>query len=110
MRTVICVYGPLEVRSGHAHILIELRRVQHPLSELIDRHPLLADVATNLFNRHQEVLLAYPQKASRRSQPQNAVDVPQSTREPNERQHTPKIEFQARLTEGGIEQVEMVAA
>src|SRR5215210_8267712 len=61
---VVRLDGALEVGSGHTDVRIELRRVQHLLSVLADRHPLFAHVATNLFNRDQNVLLAYyPQQA-----------------------------------------------
>src|SRR5215207_9818381 len=60
---VIGVDGPLDVSIGHAYVRIELRRVQHLLFWHRDRHPLFAHVATNLLNRHQNVLLAYPKKA-----------------------------------------------
>ena len=55
---VVRLDGALEVSTGHTHIGIELRRVQHLLSVLGDRHPVLAHVATNLFYRDQKVLLA----------------------------------------------------
>src|SRR5215207_9662270 len=60
---VIGVDGPLEVPSGYANVLIKLWRVQHLLFWYRDRHPLLAHVATDLLNRHQKVLFAYPKKA-----------------------------------------------
>src|SRR4028118_1902192 len=62
---VVRLDGPLEVCRGHACLRIELRRVQHLDFGLGDRHPLFAYVATNLFNRDQKMLLAYPKDASR---------------------------------------------
>src|SRR5215208_1240148 len=61
---VIGVDGPLEVPSRYANVLIKLWRVQHLLFWHRDRHPLFTHVATNLLNRHQKGLLAYPKKAS----------------------------------------------
>src|SRR5215212_8915160 len=60
---VIGVDSALEVGSGYANVKIKLRRVQHLLFWHRDRHPLFAHVATNLLNRHQKGLLAYPKKA-----------------------------------------------
>src|SRR5215211_4944541 len=60
---VIGVDSALEVGSGYANVKIKLWRVQHLLFWHRDRHPLFAHVATNLLNRHQKGLLAYPKKA-----------------------------------------------
>src|SRR5215212_1994410 len=60
---VIGVDGPLKIPSGYANVLIKLRRIQHLLFWHHDRHPLFAHAATNLLNRHQKGLLAYPKKA-----------------------------------------------
>src|SRR5919112_6670460 len=61
---IIGVDGALDVSIGHdADARIELRRVQHLLFWHLDRHPLFAHVATNLLNRHQKGLLAYPKQA-----------------------------------------------
>src|SRR4028119_941810 len=62
---VVRLDSPLEVCRGHAHVRIELRRVQHLVSGLGDRHPLFTHVTTNLFSRDQKMLLAYPQEAPR---------------------------------------------
>ena len=59
---VVGADGALEVRIGH-NVGIELRRAQHLLSGLSQRHPLFAHLATNLLYRNQEVLLAYPKEA-----------------------------------------------
>src|ERR671920_2310374 len=63
--SVVRLDGPLEICRGHARVQIKLRRVHHLVFGLSDRHPLFAYVATNLFNRDQKMLLAYPQEASR---------------------------------------------
>src|SRR5215208_3563052 len=60
---VIGVDSALEVGSGYANVKIKLWRDQHLLFWNSDRHPLFAHVATNLLNRHQNVLLAYPKKS-----------------------------------------------
>src|SRR5215212_9038786 len=60
---VIGVDGPLEIGIGYANVLIKLWRIQHLLFWHHYRHPLFAHVATNLLNRHQKSLLAYPQEA-----------------------------------------------
>src|SRR5215207_11340610 len=61
---VVRLDGALEVEITHPDVHIKLRRVQHLLSVHTERHPLFAHVATNLFNRDQNVLLAYyPQQA-----------------------------------------------
>src|ERR671917_2563104 len=62
---VVRLDSPLEVCRGHARVQIELRRVHHLVFGLGDRHPLFAYVTTNLFDRDQKMLLAYPQETSR---------------------------------------------
>jgi hypothetical protein len=53
---VVRLDGLLEVRRGHAHVRIELRRVQHLVSGLGDRHPLIA--LLSMLSRRRLVLKA----------------------------------------------------